>query len=84
MWRIVGSDVRLNRVDIADGRPRKVTFIADAAGQTIKRDELDNNTTGDPHERWYRFGGKLVGAVHEGAGQLWQTKKRLEKSRVLG
>lgn len=35
---------------IADGRPRTVTYTSDLAGQTIRRDEADNNSAGDPHE----------------------------------
>src|ERR1044072_356491 len=47
---------------IADGRPRSVTFVTDMAGQVIRRDEADNNsTTGDPHEIWYRYGGRQIG-----------------------
>ena len=49
---------------IADGRARTVTFTIDGNGQTIRRDEEDNKTdTGDPHEIWYRFGGKEMGYV---------------------
>jgi hypothetical protein len=33
-------------------------------GQAIKRDEADNNSSaGDPHEIWYRFGGRQRGFV---------------------
>ncbi|HEX8222848.1 MAG TPA: LysM peptidoglycan-binding domain-containing protein [Allosphingosinicella sp.] len=57
----------LSSIYIGDGRPRSVTFVNDANGQTIKRDESDNNwnqyTGGDPHEIWHRFGGKQMGYV---------------------
>lgn len=50
---------------IGDGRPRTVTFTNDIAGQVIRRDEADNNynstTGGDPHEIFYRYGGKQLG-----------------------
>ncbi len=50
---------------IGDGRPRTVTFTTDMSGQIIRRDEADGNTSGtnsgDPHEIFYRFGGKQVG-----------------------
>jgi hypothetical protein len=47
---------------IADGRPRSVTFVTDMAGQVIRRDEADNNSSGgDPHEIWYRYGGEQLG-----------------------
>jgi trimeric autotransporter adhesin len=49
---------------IADGRPRNVGFFTDLNGQVIKRDEGDQNlSAGDPHEIWYRFGGKEIGYV---------------------
>jgi nucleoid-associated protein YgaU len=39
-----------------------VTFTNDAGGRAIDRDEADlNNSAGDPHEIWYRFGGREVG-----------------------
>ena len=47
---------------IADGRPRTVTYTSTAAGQTVRRSEADNQpSNGDPHEVWYRFGGKELG-----------------------
>ncbi|MEA3065957.1 MAG: trimeric autotransporter adhesin, partial [Sphingomonadales bacterium] len=54
----------LSSISVNDGRPRTVSFINDANGQAIKRDESDyawNN--GDPHEAWHRFGGKQIGMV---------------------
>lgn len=55
---------RLTSASIQDGRPRSVTFRIDENGQIIRRDEADNNTTnGDPHEVWYRFGGRQMGYV---------------------
>jgi len=47
----------------ADGRPRTFTFTNDMSGQTIRRDEQDytSTTVGDPHEVWYRYGGKQIG-----------------------
>ena len=57
----------LASIYIADARPRTVTFVNDANGQAIKRDESDGNynatTGGDPHDIWHRFGGKQMGAV---------------------
>jgi YD repeat-containing protein len=54
----------LSSIYVGDGRPRTVTFINDANGQAIKRDESDNSyANGDPHDIWYRFGGKQMGAV---------------------
>ena len=53
---LIGSNIR-------DGRSRSVTFTVDNNGQTIRRVEKDNKTGGDPHEIWYRFGGKEMGYV---------------------
>jgi YD repeat-containing protein len=53
---------QLSWVNIADGRPRTVNFVKDSAGQVLRRDEADYNySAGDPHEIWYRFGGREVG-----------------------
>jgi len=53
-----------NSAYIADGRPREVRFVLDAAGQAIRRDEADNNPSlGDPHQLWYRFNGREMGNV---------------------
>jgi trimeric autotransporter adhesin len=51
----------LASVQISDGRPRTVSYVADMAGQVIRRDEADYLPGGDPHEIWYRFGGKQMG-----------------------
>jgi hypothetical protein len=49
---------------INDGRPRSVSYKNDLTGQTLRRDESDRNySSGDPHEVWYRFGGKQMGYV---------------------
>jgi YD repeat-containing protein len=55
---------QLSSIYVGDGRPRSVSFVNDANGQAIKRDESDNSyANGDPHDIWYRFGGKQIGAV---------------------
>jgi len=48
---------------INDGRARTVTFTNDNSGQVIRRDEADSKSGGDPHEIWYRFGGKEMGYI---------------------
>jgi YD repeat-containing protein len=54
----------LQSVYIQDGRPRSVTFITDANGQILQRDEADNNASnGDPRELHYYFNGIKVGDV---------------------
>lgn len=55
---------QLDSVSIGGDRPRTVTFINDLSGQVIRRDEADNKyDTGDPHEIWYRHGGREIGYV---------------------
>jgi hypothetical protein len=40
------------------------TIPNDLSGQALRRDEADANySAGDPHEVWYRFGGKQLGYV---------------------
>lgn len=54
----------LNSVNIADGRPRTVTFTTDMNGMVIRRDEADNiSTQGDPHNVYFRFAGAEIGSV---------------------
>lgn len=53
---------QLTSAYIGDGRPRTVSFVNDLDGQVLRRDEADGNgATGDPHEVWYRFGGRQLG-----------------------
>lgn len=55
---------RLTSATINDGRPRTVTWTNGVDGQAIRRDEADNNySNGDPHEVFYRFGGKQLGMI---------------------
>ena len=60
----------LASVYVGDGRPRSVSYVTNGDGQIVRRDEADNiyyNSTtglgGDPHEAWYRFGGKACAAL---------------------
>jgi YD repeat-containing protein len=60
----IGGQAQLSSVGVADGRPRSIAFVNDLNGQVIRRDESDNNASaGDPHEMWYRFGGREQGYV---------------------
>ncbi len=38
-----------------------MTYTNDVSGQAVRRDEIDGLTSGDPHEIWYRYGGKQMG-----------------------
>ena len=42
---------------------RSVSFVTDAFGQVLKRDEADNRPNGDPHEVHYYFNGLMIGDV---------------------
>jgi YD repeat-containing protein len=53
---------QLHSVQVNDGRPRTVTFTNNVAGQAIRRDE-SNSSSGAPHEVWYRFDGRQLGAT---------------------
>ena len=72
----------LSSVSINDGRPRTASYITNGDGQIIRRDEQDgtyyNTSTGlggDPHEVWYRFGGKELGYVGNNGATSGMTEK---------
>mgnify|MGYP003626923494 FL=1 len=46
----VGGSEQLLRAHIDDARERDVHFTFDMNGQTVRRDEIDALTGGDPHE----------------------------------
>jgi LysM domain len=54
----IGAQPLLLTASVSDGRSRTITYKTDLSGQVYKRDEVDNSAAGDPHEVWYRFGGK--------------------------
>jgi hypothetical protein len=61
---MIGGQSQLVSAQINDGRNRSVSYTQDMSGQVLRRDEQDNvSTQGDPHEIWYRFGGKQMGYV---------------------
>ncbi|MGH7486906.1 MAG: LysM peptidoglycan-binding domain-containing protein, partial [bacterium] len=53
----------LSSVGIVDGRPRTVSFVTDAEGKILQRDEADNQSGGDPRELHYYFNGIQVGDI---------------------
>ena len=53
----------LTDVVIDDERDRVITFINNLDGQILRRDETTYRSGGEPHEVWYRFGGKEMGYV---------------------
>jgi trimeric autotransporter adhesin len=54
---------QLTSAYIADGKPRSISYTLDELGQIIRRDEggYISGQTGNPHEVWYRFGGRQLG-----------------------
>ncbi|WP_197279280.1 LysM peptidoglycan-binding domain-containing protein [Novosphingobium sp. AAP1] len=54
---------RLTSVYAQDGRPRTISFINDANGQVLQRDENDNQSGGDPRELHFYFNGLRVGDI---------------------
>jgi YD repeat-containing protein len=77
----------LTSADIVDGRPRSVTFRTNGEGQVIRRDEADNHdnptTGGDPHEIWYRFGGRELGYVGNNGTSRMSTVDSIADRRVV-
>ncbi len=54
----------LKQVQIADGRPRSVSFASNAEGQILSRREADNKTaTGDPSEFRFYLNGETIGLI---------------------
>jgi YD repeat-containing protein len=75
---------QLSSVSISDGRPRTITFTNDMSGLAIRRDEADSNgSTGDPHEVWYRYGGKQLGFTgNNGTLDTDYTRSITNRTRV--
>lgn len=66
---------RLSSVYVSDGRSRTVSFRTDGDGQIIRRDEQDYTSGGDPHEAWYRFGGRQLAYVgNNGSTNVSETQ----------
>ncbi|MFZ2032019.1 MAG: DUF6531 domain-containing protein, partial [Vitreimonas sp.] len=82
----VGGQARLDSVTIADGRPRTVSYRTDLSFQVIRRDESDNvGSQGDPHEIWYRFGGRQIGYVgNNGTANISDTDSVKERTVSQG
>ncbi|MFZ2032115.1 MAG: hypothetical protein WAU68_17520, partial [Vitreimonas sp.] len=76
----------MDSVTIADGRPRTVSYRTDLSFQVIRRDESDNvGSQGDPHEIWYRFGGRQIGYVgNNGTANISDTDSVKERTVSQG
>ena len=69
----------LTSVYVQDGRARTISFINDANGQILQRDEVDNQSGGDPRELHFYFNGLRVGDISNNGtsdvdyvASLWQ------------
>jgi hypothetical protein len=81
-----GASGQLTSVGIDDDRDRTVTLINNMPGQIIRRDEADGNTSaGDPHEIYYRYGGKQLGYVgNSGTIETDYTESIANRTRTTG
>jgi YD repeat-containing protein len=61
---------RLSAVSIADGRSRTVTYVTNAEGHVLSRQEADYiAATGDPRQLRYQFDGRQLGDIgNDGPG----------------
>ncbi|WP_019962477.1 RHS repeat domain-containing protein, partial [Woodsholea maritima] len=59
----VGGQAWLTKANVTGGRARHINYTLDMSGQVIARDENNHTSTGEPHERWYRFGDKQMGYI---------------------
>ena len=57
------GDGRLRTAQIADGRPRTVTYIDNALGQIISRTETSNTGVVGPREFYFNFAGMQRGDI---------------------
>jgi hypothetical protein len=83
---VLNGSGQLLSATISDSRPRTITYLNDMAGQVIRRDEADgNSSTGDPHEIWYRFDGKQLGMVgNNGTLETDYTRSIANRTQVNG
>ena len=59
---------QLISVNVGGARPHVIEFVNDVNGQAIRRDESryggdTPSAGGDPHDIWYRFGGREMGHI---------------------
>jgi len=77
---------QLTRAHVGDYYAQNVTFTNDENGQIIRRDESSpSNTTGAPHEVWYRFGGRQMGYTgNNGTSDISTTASIAERQMTSG
>lgn len=69
---------RLIQANVGDYYSQTVKFTNDENGQIIRRDETSiANSTGAPHEVWYRFGGRQLGYVGNNGTADVSTEKSI-------
>ncbi|WP_298334529.1 LysM peptidoglycan-binding domain-containing protein [uncultured Erythrobacter sp.] len=71
---------RLTQANVGDYYSQTVKFTNDENGQIIRRDETSiANSTGAPHEVWYRFGGRQLGYVGNNGTADVSTEKSIQE-----
>jgi YD repeat-containing protein len=71
---------RLTQANVGDYYSQTVKFTNDENGQIIRRDETSiANSTGAPHEVWYRFGGRQLGYVGNNGTSDVSTEKSIQE-----
>ncbi|MGQ0660912.1 LysM peptidoglycan-binding domain-containing protein, partial [Sphingosinicella sp.] len=83
---VLNGSGQLLSATISDSRPRTITYTNDMAGQIIRRDEADTNSSaGDPHEIWYRFDGRQLGMVgNNGTLETDYTRSIANRTQING
>ncbi|GAA4042763.1 LysM peptidoglycan-binding domain-containing protein [Parerythrobacter jejuensis] len=74
---------RLTRAYVGDYYSQNVTFTNDEYGQIIRRDETTtSNSTGAPHEVWYRYGGRQLGYTGNNGTSDVSTSKSIQERQI--
>jgi YD repeat-containing protein len=75
----------LQSVYIQDGRSRTVSFVNNAEGQILSRDESDSLGTGDPRQLHYYFNGQRIGDIsNNGSSSVDYVAANAQRTGVPG
>ncbi|WP_432199761.1 polymorphic toxin-type HINT domain-containing protein [Erythrobacter sp. W53] len=76
---------RLTQANVGDYYSQTVKFTNDELGQIIRRDETStSNSTGAPHEVWYRFGGRQLGYTGNNGTADVSTATSIQERQTTG
>ncbi|WP_379551794.1 LysM peptidoglycan-binding domain-containing protein [Qipengyuania sp. DGS5-3] len=76
---------RLTQANVGDYYSQTVKFTNDELGQIIRRDETTtSNSTGAPHEVWYRFGGRQLGYTGNNGTADVSTATSIQERQTTG